>query len=529
MGVEEGYNPNKKSNKKTIILTVLIGLAVICLGIIGLLFIQSKMQEKSYSESIKSAEKYLAQNNYEDAIIAYKKAISANAEEEEGYLALAEVYMAQENPDDAKDILEKGYAKTNSPKIKYMIEGLMNKTLSVAGEQSTFEAKELAELSVNITWNMSLIQKLEKFSFEKFNTEFGNVKKINVSANGFLEVIHNSLDATCYYRNTEDNQEIVDTSRDQPNKAGMPEKISLGSIAQIFRNFEGGVTRDKLELMSGRTLKPITENGKTIIEIPVDQCLVRVETDTNGNIISSDAWNEILLLNANKEVARTGHFSGTIINATTDEGVIGAAIRFEPSKADIEEVSTLSGASGAFEIELEPDIYKMTVTATGFVEESFEVVVEEDENYSGELYTISPELASGSARIVLEWGAEPRDLDSHLEGTLDDGTDVRTNFSEMRVQSQGETIAELDVDNMSGYGPETTTIYNLNGIYRFWVRDYTGSGTMKNSGATVKVYLPGKEPVTITIDPNSDIVNKWSVFELDRGVLKILNEAWDTD
>ena len=86
------------------------------------------------------------------------------------------------------------------------------------------------------------------------------------------------------------------------------------------------------------------------------------------------------------------------------------------------------------------------------------------------------------------------------------------------------------LDEMSGYGPETTTIYDLNGVYKFEVVDFLATGTFQDYGATVKVYLPGQsQPEVITMDPNAGVNVVWEVFELDHGELKILNRAPDEE
>lgn len=52
---------------------------------------------------------------------------------------------------------------------------------------------------------------------------------------------------------------------------------------------------------------------------------------------------------------------------------------------------------------------------------------------------------------------------------------------------------------------------------------------MKDLGATVKVYLPGQQPVTIEIDPEGDVKDIWIVCEIDHGKLNVLNTAPLTD
>ena len=66
---------------------------------------------------------------------------------------------------------------------------------------------------------------------------------------------------------------------------------------------------------------------------------------------------------------------------------------------------------------------------------------------------MSPVLPAGDFRIVLNWGANPRDLDSHLRGPC--ASEVMYNN---KVCQAGQLKATLDRDATQGYGPETITI-----------------------------------------------------------------------
>lgn len=61
---------------------------------------------------------------------------------------------------------------------------------------------------------------------------------------------------------------------------------------------------------------------------------------------------------------------------------------------------------------------------------------------------VSPRLSNSEIRIVLSWGLDPRDLDSHLTGN-----GIHVYYSNKNAQG-----INLDVDDVSGYGPETITI-----------------------------------------------------------------------
>jgi hypothetical protein len=129
-------------------------------------------------------------------------------------------------------------------------------------------------------------------------------------------------------------------------------------------------------------------------------------------------------------------------------------------------------------------------------------------NLQGERLRVSvgndcPEEASENLRltvpaysIVLTWGAEPPDLDSHLliPMTWDDAYD----YYHICFYSMGRLgdrpYAMLDVDDTSGFGPEIVTgtrVYE--GRFQFWVNDYLTEDTasVAASGAMVQLALGG--------------------------------------
>lgn len=519
-------------NRRKLILTVLCGLLVLILAAAVFLTVNGRMKDRNYTEAMKSAEKYLADNRYEDAVIAYKKAISADPKKEEAYLSLAEVYIEQDEPSKAKAILRKGVEETSSFRLKRMLDSLNGEHLVSfldGGEKEQPLSVDLKKASGNIAWNTSFLQKILHFDFEAYKDAFGPVKELREDEAGYLEVVHGGLEATCYYRNTEENREIVDVSRRTPSESGMPEKITVSSLDIIFRNFEGGVGIDRLQMLLGEKVTPKRQDERYYIEAAGDGFLLRIETDAEGNVTSSDAWNEIILPDANRKKSSAGRLSGVVTDAVTGDGISRAVLTFIPAKNGNGGETAVSDLAGVFSVDLEPDTYTVRITAEEYIEEEFRFIMREGKQYSGVQFTLSPELTKGTARIVLEWNAEPQDLDSYLNGVTDKGEEVFTSFRHKQGKAGQDVIAELDLDTTNGYGPETTTIYDLNGVYKFQVADYRRTGTMKQYGASVKVYLPGKEPVTITIDPGADVKDIWIVCEIDHGELHIINEAPPAD
>lgn len=153
---------------------------------------------------------------------------------------------------------------------------------------------------------------------------------------------------------------------------------------------------------------------------------------------------------------------------------------------------------------------------------SVTVVVEDDSAVQQNIY-VGQAASENQIRIILTWGARPYDLDSHLLGPTGDGSSrFHTYYSNKSYLYNGKKYADLDLDDTSSYGPETTTIYykNGSGVYSFYVHDFTNrswtnSSALAESGATVKVYEGSALKETYKVP--SDIGTVWHVFDYDAG------------
>lgn len=128
-------------------------------------------------------------------------------------------------------------------------------------------------------------------------------------------------------------------------------------------------------------------------------------------------------------------------------------------------------------------------------------------------------LTANQFRVVLNWGENPRDLDSHLTGPAADGT---TRWHVYYGNKQGGDVCGLDVDDTTSYGPETVTCPRDTtgslrpGIYRYSVHHYSGSNTIGTSGATVRLELGNGQVYNYT-PPDAAYTgsnNVWTVFEI---------------
>ena len=230
---------------------------------------------------------------------------------------------------------------------------------------------------------------------------------------------------------------------------------------------------------------------------------------------------------ANHPDFRTGgvvHISGLVLNAITTYGVPGASVSIRRSQTGPVVAGLTTDGLGRYEIDLAEGFYFYEASADGFIDAHGMLNVSPG-GVNGQDIVLSPSLAGAVARIVLQWGEYPSDLDSHLVGPLPGGSRFHVYYS----HEYEPDVAELDVDDTSSYGPETITLLNIiPGVYRYCVHDYSNRGSstsaeLSQSGATVKVFLDNGQEHTFNV-PNAP-GTVWNVFEIDgaTGALTPLN------
>ena len=141
----------------------------------------------------------------------------------------------------------------------------------------------------------------------------------------------------------------------------------------------------------------------------------------------------------------------------------------------------------------------------------------------------SSEMPSGDLRMVLTWREKPYDLDSHLVGHKANGqSNFHIYYASKTYFKNNIKYADLDLDDMFSYGPETTTVYNINssGVYNYYVHDFSNrnnssSTAMSNSGAKVEVYKGDSLYATYGMPTNTP-GTYWHVFDYDAATNKII-------
>lgn len=97
------------------------------------------------------------------------------------------------------------------------------------------------------------------------------------------------------------------------------------------------------------------------------------------------------------------------------------------------------------------------------------------------------------AQFTLVWGENPSDLDSHLwtpHFSYPDSVLHHIYFGR-RGNVDGPPFADLDVDDVTSFGPEHVTIYEeYTGVYTYAIYHWGGSGTIASSNASVSLLKP---------------------------------------
>lgn len=163
-----------------------------------------------------------------------------------------------------------------------------------------------------------------------------------------------------------------------------------------------------------------------------------------------------------------------------------------------------------------------TTINSGFPDDSNTLLIIKKDNYSSLVvkcpcndmtYALSPYMKNlDGMRIVLNWGKNPYDLDSHLTFP----------GNHIFFQHQIGSSSNLDVDDTDSYGPETITIENkrFGETYHYFVHDFSNkdnlnSNQLSASGAKVFVYV-GQSLVKTYYIPKNKTGNVWNLFKINE-------------
>jgi hypothetical protein len=260
--------------------------------------------------------------------------------------------------------------------------------------------------------------------------------------------------------------------------------------------------------------KPLDQN----ITIPQD-----ILTQTNKTFTVPISWLSVFS-------SQTGNINGLVRNATNLIAISGVNIvlRFgvnDPTKDII--ATTTSASNGSFTFSNIPSgTYTAYFSKTGYISDYLVIPVLGNNIGSSLTMNLSPDIRTTSGyRIILTWGADPRDIDSHLFTPTINGNKYHIYWN-----NKGDLTripyANLDVDDRYSYGPETITIVQtFSGTYYYSVHHYEGVGSLTTSNAIVNLYGVNGFIRSWSV-PISGSGFWWNVFSIDgiTGLITNINQ-----
>lgn len=295
-----------------------------------------------------------------------------------------------------------------------------------------------------------------------------------------------------------------------------------GATIQVFKN-------DVL-------FKTYTSNstGNYSIKLPEGQYFVKISSEgyidfnSYANVtVDQNTYMETFLLIEGSET-EIGVASGKLINSLTGTGTSGATLKvkrdWNNSDESAEIVTTVNtDANGNYSMELPLGNYTVIATKEGYTQSSFNIIVQAGTtgNQNG---TITPVISGDNYLITLTWDENPRDLDSHVNGTLSNGSSFHVYYSHKSQYDGNIEVCNLDYDDTTSYGPEHITLNTTNNTpYYYYIYKFAGNGTVGSSGAKVTIEQGNTLIAEFNVPTDLGSADYWNVFAIKNGELIINN------
>ena len=274
-------------------------------------------------------------------------------------------------------------------------------------------------------------------------------------------------------------------------------------------------------------------SGRYSISLPEGEYRIRISAD--GYITfesyatvsrSENTYLETFLMVEGTEGQR-GIASGRISDAVTGYGLEGVSLTIRKgwnntSVGDVLATATTQ-ANGEYSVELPIGNYTMYAEKVGYISAAVNIIVQEGTT-DLQHGVLSPMSTGDHFRIVLSWGANPRDLDSHVAGMMSTGNSFHVYYANKYEYDGDIEVCNLDVDDTDSYGPETITLKpTVNEPYYYYIHRYAGEGTVASSEAQVKVYSGERLLRVFNVPTDRGTSDYWNVFAVVNGQLVIKN------
>ena len=185
---------------------------------------------------------------------------------------------------------------------------------------------------------------------------------------------------------------------------------------------------------------------------------------------------------------------------------------------EVSEIHGKSNQNGYYHIETEPGNYTIVVRKNNYYESYGNIIVEQGISHIQNVMVVPLSTAEvDGMQIVLTWNDKIRDVDSHICGYINNSRIFHVYYSDKNYYEDGTLYVNLDVDDTSYYGPETTTIFyaSTSMKYVFYAYNWSKENTLDKCAGNVKVYYQGDLLYSIDMPTEPTDYNYWRVLEYD--------------
>jgi len=211
-------------------------------------------------------------------------------------------------------------------------------------------------------------------------------------------------------------------------------------------------------------------------------------------------------------------FNIYFVNAITGNPASGAKVMIENIG------SFIADSSGVVAFPQQPNgTIKAIFRKEGYISAIYTIDITNETIFRNR-FIVSPLMESEQFRIALSWDKQPEDLDAHFI----ENSSYHISYRNTRVLNDG--TAQLDRDDMDGYGPESITVSQIDNDrdYSFYVYKYSNKKNpsiypLSSSKATVWVY-GNNRLLNIFHIPTNIKGDTWNVFKIVNGVIVGYNQ-----
>jgi len=302
----------------------------------------------------------------------------------------------------------------------------------------------------------------------------------------------------------------------QPVTCLVPKSLDCASI-----NFMKGDSTTSREYGSS-ALEVECNYGCTVGGVPAGDTTFQITCGTDGEFSGLQ-----------KCMKSTISVSGEVTDVTSADLKL-SEVKVEFKSGGVVMDTAYTNSMGQFTVSVAEAVYEVEYSLTGYVTEVKQVEVmgpiQVGQGADGALTEVLP---AGTWRAVVEWGKHSEDIDSH--SYFGDGQTTHVYWPGWdRVKTAPGTngiTVELDRDDVTSYGPETTTFTGVGDcttrgkcLITFKIKNYTPEdGDLGASAVKIKLYKGGSGTENYEI-PKSVGADLWyTVFTIDARTEKVYN------